>query len=206
MSNLTAVPELPYKHLAVVPASVADLLLVTFDADPPLPNTDLIAPELFEQDASEAVMTCLSAAHLVIDAARAKFLGLEKASLARQDEVGDHVRRAILEGALERRRQATHFVGAANSVLHRDYMEDVNTDDDPSSYRDSTRQYNQTEIAALRERTMSFIGQPALQTIIALKRIRVEGFPEPVRSEAELTLRVMYDGVDLQTKRRTHAA
>lgn len=206
MSNLTAVPELPYNHLAVVPTSLSDLLLVTFDAEPPQPNIDLVTPELFEQDPSEAVMVSLSAAGLVIDAARAKYLALENASLTEQDEVGDHVRRAILEGALERRRQATQFVGAANSVLHRDFMEDINLDDDQSAYRDSTRRYSQIEIAALTERTMAFIGQPALQTMIALKRVRVEGFPEPVRREAELTLRVMYDGIDLQTKRRTSAA
>ena len=206
MSNLWTAPELPHNHLAVVPTSLTDLLLVRFEGESPHPDIGKLTLELFDQDASEAVLTCLSAAELVINQTQARFLALEKNELQTQDEVGDQVRRAVIEGALGRRKTAVQFIGAANTVLHRDYMADMNPEDDPSSFKDVRRQYNPPEIAALRQRTMMFIGQPALQTMIALKQLRIEGFPEAVRHEAELTMRIMYDGVDMQSKRHSNAA
>lgn len=208
MSNLAAAPELPYDHLAVVPASFHDLLFVDFGEHKPHANIDLIRTELFERDPTEAVIVCLAAGGLIINDTQAFHLAREARQLSEQADAGDHVRRAALEGALARRKKATQLVGAANSVLHHEYMEDVAHDDDPEAFRDrdTMRRVLDEAYTALEQRTVPFIGEAALQTIITLKKVRIEGFPEAVRREAEQTLRVMYDKASVLASDRQSAA
>ena len=186
--------KLPYSHLAVVAHTPRELLFVDYCGVQPTIAYDQLRLNVFEREPVEVTTACLEAASLIIDSTVALRLRRELDDLQTDDEVQDAVRYGVIAGALERHKQARILVNWANTALKEEYTVQA----DMPEESDVTRRALRDEQNALAARTAQYVGHPALQAVIALKRFPDSGLPEAVRREAEMTMRVLYDNAGLE--------